>query len=365
MPTDAKKPVPFFSTPAGTVTMAVMLWVLACVLAAVAILALNNIEFADGQTELLIRYAAFAPSTIAIVLSVVLLIVGSVRWALFGRSALPSVTLNLAREMATLESINQRLLLSETAKKITYRSEDLAVLRKTLQEDIQRGEYNAAMVLVTDLANTYGQLEESEQFREQIAEARQKDQDEKVAAGESRLENLLADHNFTGATKEVARLQRLYPDSPIVDELPHRITVAKDQYKHDLQLAFKSARDREEIDRALDIMAVLDKLLSHDEAEEFREDAREVIAKKRENLSMQFQLAVHDKEWTRAVMTAEQIIEQFPNTRMADELRGGTLDQLRANAGGKEHSVDVPAAVAEQAPKTPPPNTGISFTVTE
>ncbi|MEM7627195.1 MAG: hypothetical protein AAF333_16490 [Planctomycetota bacterium] len=363
-PAKAKKSVPFFSTPPGTVTLSVMLWVLACVLAAVAILVLQNIRFGpdDGQTKLLVTYLAFAPSTIAIVLSVVFLIVGAVRWAVFGRSAPPSATLNLGRELAMLESINQRLLLSETAKKITYRAEDLAVLRKTLNDDIQKGEYNAAMVLVADLANTYGQLEESENFRQQIEEARRLDQEQKVAAGVAVLEEKLADHDFEAAEREAARLQRLYPESKGVDELPKRVKTARDQYKHELERAFLHASEREEIDRALDIMKVLDKMLTHDEAEPFREVARGVIGKKRDNLGVQFKLAVHDRDWVNAVSAGEQIIKQFPNTRMADEVRQ-RIDQLRANAGTRQDTA--PAAGSGAPGNAPTPNTGISFTTTE
>lgn len=361
-PKKKKNSTPFFTTPPGTVTLAVLLWVLSCVLAAGAILVLNNLTFGaeDKQTHLLVTYLLFAPSTIAIVLSVVFLIVGSVRWAVFGRSAPRSATLNLQRELAMLESINQRLLLSETAKKITYRAEDLTLIRKTLQDDIQKGEFNAAMVLVADLANTYGQLEESENFREQIEAARRKDHEEKVAAGIKDLERKLSDHDFAAAGREAARLQRLYPDSPGVADLPQRVKSARDQYKHELERAFLHASEREEIDRALDIMKVLDKMLTHDEAEPFREVARGVIGKKRDNLGVQFKLAVHDRDWANAVAAGEQIIREFPNTRMADEVRD-RIDQLRANAGTQQSA----AAGQPASPPPPAPNTGISFTTVE
>lgn len=369
--TSAKKPVPFFSTPAGTVTLAVVLWIVACILAVAAVIALESMAFANEQMQLLITYLAFGPSTIAIVLSIVFLIVGSVRWAVFGRRALPSVTLNSSRELALLESINQRMLLSETAKKITYRTEDMAVLRNTLREDIKRHEYDAAMVLVTELAAAYGQLEEAETFRAEIDAARRKDQQEKITAGIAQLDQHLAAHDFEAANKEAGRLQRLYPEEVSVAELPSRVTTAKEQYKQELERAFLHANEREEIDRALDIMKVLDKLLSPEEAEPFREVARGVVGKKRDNLGVQFKLAVHDKEWTAAVQAGEQIIKQFPNTRMADEVRS-MIDRLRSNAAGQQSAAVgpvTPVTADTQLPAGPapipgiptPPATGISF----
>ena len=59
-----------------------------------------------------------------------------------------------------------------------------------------------------------------------------------------------------------------------------------------------------------------------------------MIGKKRENLGVQFKLAVHDREWLRSVAVGEQIIREFPNTRMADEVRS-MLDLLRERAAGQ------------------------------
>ena len=50
---------------------------------------------------------------------------------------------------------------------------------------------------------------------------------------------------------------------------------------------------------------------------------------------MQFKLAVSDKEWTQAVRIGEQIIREFPNTKMADEVRS-RLDLLRERAAGEQ-----------------------------
>ena len=370
----AERPLPLFATPVGTVILAVLLWVLSCVLAAVALLAKDFVIEVpvDSPADVLLTYALFAPSTIAAVLSAVFLLVGAIRWAVYGARSAVSMTHDRQHTTALLESINQRLLLSETAKKINYRSEDLEVLRKTLEDDIQRHEYGAAMVLVSELASTYGQLEDSEKYRARIDSARRKDQEEKIAVGIAKLESLLADRDFPAANAEAARLQRLYPDSEAVAALPRRVTAAKEQYKQEMIRALNLAAERDEIDEALEIMTVLDGLLSPAEAEPLREVARGVFGKKRDNLGVQFSVAVHDREWTQAVVAGEQIIKQFPNTRMADQVRQN-IDQLRANAAGQQN-VALPAgsrspSTARPSPsgssKPASPQTGISFTVTE
>ena len=79
----------------------------------------------------------------------------------------------------------------------------------------------------------------------------------------------------------------------------------------------------------------LDNYLSPDEAEPFREVARGVISKARENLGAQFKIAVQDRQWASAAAIGRRIINEFPNTRMAAEVRG-LMDGIlsRANQGG-------------------------------
>jgi len=46
-----------------------------------------------------------------------------------------------------------------------------------------------------------------------------------------------------------------------------------------------------------------------------------VFRKKLQQLGVQFALHVHDKSWTEALRIGRQITDEFPNTRMAAEVR--------------------------------------------
>ena len=108
------------------------------------------------------------------------------------------------------------------------------------------------------------------------------------------------------------------------------------------------------LDRAMDLLTEIDPYLSPAEAEELRDLARTVIAKKRENLGVQFRMAVRDliaaisperpddtkvdSEWSRARRVGEQIIEQFPNTKMATEVRDA-LDGLQQRLDTRKQEV--------------------------
>jgi len=344
----------YLGTPRGQIVLAVVFWVIAGATAAAALLLLRQADFATPTRRIIAHYAAFGVSTLFILLSIVMLLVGAVRWAILGPHAPAGEHLGTAELRRDLALISDRLLLSETAKKVAFRREDVSLLHRTIRQDIAEHDFNAAMVLVEALGSFYGQLPEAEAFREEIRKMRAADQEAQVEAGVLEMDRILARHDFTGARREADRLTRLYPDAQGADGLHEWVDRAKAQYKLDLEADFIEAKDRGEIDKALDLMTRLDKMLTPAEAEPFREAAREVFAKKRDNLGLQFKLAVHDKEWNTAVEVGEEIMGKFPNSRMADEVRE-LIGVLRGNAAGGNAAAPTPQTPAGDAPAAPSP----------
>ncbi|MFA6044940.1 MAG: hypothetical protein WC718_08150 [Phycisphaerales bacterium] len=130
---------------------------------------------------------------------------------------------------------------------------------------------------------------------------------------------------------DAGRIMRLFPDSPRVESLRNRVAEARAAFKRDLERRFLVASHEGKSDEALELLRELDQYLTAAEAEPLRELARGVIGKARENLGAQFKLAVQDKRWREAVNLGEEIISQFPNTRMAGEVRG-VIDGIREKA---------------------------------
>ena len=64
-----------------------------------------------------------------------------------------------------LDSILEAMQMSENAKQILFRDRELQLLRKTVQDDISRGEFHAALVLCDQMANIFGAVEEAEEMR--------------------------------------------------------------------------------------------------------------------------------------------------------------------------------------------------------
>ncbi len=269
--------------------------------------------------------------------STAMLIVGAVRWAFYG-AAVPPVTDNALTHQQTLRVLNlisDRLLISDSAKRIAYREQDRNALREAIREDIRKGDFDAALALANEMGETYGYREESEQFRDVVLAARDADTQRKVTEALTHLEKLMADHDWPRALQEVSKIQRLYPDAPRVQGLEVQVKQAFEQYKRELEREFLEAAQRDDIERAMELLKELDKYLTEAAAAPLRETARGVIGKKRDNLGVQFKMAVQDHEWTVALRVGEQLIREFPNTKMADEVRG-RLEHLRELAAREQ-----------------------------
>lgn len=277
-------------------------------------------------------YLLDAAYYVGLVLGVIFTAVATIRWAIHGHAGHPQ--LDRQQLLDVLNNISDRMVLSETAKRIAFRHEDLALLRRTIKEDMDKSELEAAAVLVNELRTTYGHVEEAEKLDEQIHAASIAEIEEKVSQSIRQLTKILEEKDFDRAAKEAAKIQRMYPQSDRVRSLSRRVAQAREQYKHDLEREFLAAAEKDDVDRAISLLKVLDKYLTEAEAEPFRETARGVIGKQRDNLGVQFKMAVHDREWTKAVQVGEQIISEFPNTRMADEVRG-MIDLLRERSAGQ------------------------------
>ncbi len=346
----AKPRKPFFSTPPGLIAGGLGLWVLSfamsCALTIAIYKSAPQADAGEGTPDrtamILTAYLGYTVPILVAIGGAVMLIVGSVRWAVFGKQSVG--TPSKKQELDLLASINERLLLSETAKRIAYRHEDIDLLRSTINTDISNNDFDAALVLVNEIGVTYGHKEEAEEYREQIIYARTTEMETKVDRALAKLDEVLARHDFETAGKEALKIQRLYSDSPRVKDVHRKVAHARDQYKHDLEREFLEAARVDDVDRAMDLLKVLDRYLSEHEAAPFRETARGIIGKKRENQGVQFKMAVHDKQWLQAVAVGEQIIREFPNTRMADEVRS-MIDLLRERAAGER-------AASSRSPET-------------
>lgn len=231
-----------------------------------------------------------------------------------------------------IQELQESLVLSDDARRVLNRKRERELLRRAIEEDIQAEDWDAAMVLIRELAERFGYRTDAEEFRQKVETARFTTMDRRVSEAVRGLEELIVRCEWDAALNEAARIARLFPDSPKTEGLRHRVVASRDRYKIDLERRFLHAAQAERVDEALELLKQLDQYLTESEGEQFREVARGVIGKARENLGAQFRLAVQDKRWERAAEIGERIIDEFPNTRMASEVRA-MIDTIRERAG--------------------------------
>ncbi len=227
----------------------------------------------------------------------------------------------LENQNKLLESLRDVASLSDAAKQVAYRAKDLEALRKAIQEDLGRGDFEAATMLVNEMERRFGYALEADKIREQINDKSRAAIDQRVADTVEHVELLLTRYEWDDANRESARLLRLFPTHPEARRLPEKIAIARDGHKRELLKLWKEAVAKDDLDRSLELLHELDQYLSSAEAEAYKESARDVFRKKLQQLGVQFALHVHDKNWHEALKIGRQITDEFPNSRMAAEVR--------------------------------------------
>lgn len=266
---------------------------------------------------------------------IIVLAVAPVTWQLRRQAAARAAISRKADAM--IESVRRladSTALSDDARRVLNRGAERDLLCRAIEEDIQTQAWDAALVLCEELADRFGYRQDAEEFRARIEMARHEIQERRVNDSIARLDGLIVQRRWDVAQREAMRIRRLYPDSTRTERLRERVEQAKMVYKSDLERRFLDAAQHSRVDEAMNLLKELDAYLTEQEAEPLREVARGVIGKARENLGAQFKIAVQDRQWGQAAALGRKIINEFPNTRMATEVRG-MLDGIlsRANAG--------------------------------
>lgn len=237
----------------------------------------------------------------------------------------------IERLLMAVEKGHEYSALSDDARRTLNRRRERELLCAAIEEDISAEDWDAAMVLVNELAERFGYRADAEGFRQRVDSARAETLDRKVRDSIALLDGLIIQRRWDQATAEAARIARLYPDSTRTEGLRRRVDQALTTYKDDLERRFLTAAKEERVTDAMNLLKELDAYLSTQDAERYREVARGVIGKARDNMGAEFKLAVQDRRWRKAVELGERIVEQFPNSRMAEEVRA-IIDGLRAKA---------------------------------
>ena len=229
-----------------------------------------------------------------------------------------------------LNEINQSTRLSETAKAIAFRDTERASLEEAVSAKLNDRDFEAAYELIDEITQRPGYHELGVQLRLEADRHRSSVRHERVADVIARIETLLVDHEWSKASVQIEGLVQAYPDSERARAMRQRLFTQKEEHKKSLLNEWDQSVQRSDTDRGLEILKELDHYLSPNEALALQEAAKDVFRTKLHNLGVKFSLAVSDKNWTEALDVGQQIITNFPNSKMSEEILT-KMDVLKQN----------------------------------
>lgn len=247
------------------------------------------------------------------------------------------VAKNLEQQMAVLQTVSENILLSEDAKSIAFRQKDRDALRAAIDEETKNNNWEAAFYLADQLKNRFGYRREADQIRDEIKQAQMDYRRDQMAPILTALDEFIGAHNWAEAARQIQTAQSQFPAEPEIAKLPEKLEQARAEHKKELLKQWDEMVQKNEIDKGIAVLKELDKYLTANEVAALEESARGVFRAKLHNLGVQFSMLVTEKQWGQALTVGEEIISEFPNTRMAQEIRE-RLDTLRANAQAQKEA---------------------------
>gem|GEM_PF-1849703 len=231
-----------------------------------------------------------------------------------------------------LNMMSEQQLLSDRAKAVAYRDKDRDALRRAIQEEVGKRDFESALLLTDRMEGDFGYRQEAMVLRQQISERQNEAARKQIMDTAAQINKLCAQEKWTEANKEAERLIRLFPAIEQVRNLPGEIETRRQQTKKQLIDALHDASNRRDLDGAYEILKKLDGYLTSNEASGLQEEARSLIKQRMEHLRQHFASSVREQNWQEAYRIGEIIIRDYPNTQMAKEVREHE-EALRSRAG--------------------------------
>ncbi len=307
-------------------------------LAAMGTIAGALVAAIDGQGWIIVSlwileaFAAITLAVWAVVLYGVVMTLVSNEHAVAGAAGrLGRAETILENQADSIRKLVEMASLSEQAKSLIYRDTEIEAFRETIHEDIMRQDYKTAEFLIDAMEKKLGYADEAARLREEITASRQRTLEEKIDAAVARITEIIDRYDWARAFREAHRLLRLFPENPKIASLPEQVSRARNVHKRGLLEAYSEAVKKNDVDRGIDLLKELDAYLTSQEAAALEESARGVFKTKLHNLGVQFAILVSDEQWSDALTTGRQIIDEFPNSKMAHEVRE-KLELLRSKA---------------------------------
>lgn len=251
-------------------------------------------------------------------LSKILIIADVIRQA---SKSLEEIADVLEKSHTILTQINQNIPLSETTRAIAFRDADRQSLREAVLSKLHQQDFETTYEMIDEIAHSTRYKKLAEQLKIQADKYRDATDIERANQVIAHVEKLLENCQWSRASAQIERLIWTYPKSEKAKAMRQKLIDKKQERKKELLVAWDDAVKRQDTDRSLEILRELDLYLTPNEGLALQEAARDIFRSKLHNLGVQFSFAVSEKQWANALKTGQQIIHDFPNSKMAQEIR--------------------------------------------
>lgn len=236
------------------------------------------------------------------------------------------------KNKAVLGMIMGSSQLSEGAKTVAYRTSEIRAIRQAVFDKLQTKDFEAATKLIDELEDIKRYRDLADQLRKETTEFRSGGDESREGQLIANIDKLLDEYQWGKAAQQIENLIKAFPGSKNAQQMPQKLLDKKQDRKKTLLSLWDDAVKRRATDRSLEILRELDQYLSPNEGLALQEAARDSFRTKLHNLGVQFSLAVSGKQWQKAIETGQLIVRDFPNSRMAQEIREN-MEALKQKAG--------------------------------
>ena len=226
---------------------------------------------------------------------------------------------NRNRELLT--QISRHMCLSDSARQIAFGDIERMELAEAVLGKLHQRDFDTTFSMIESMARHTEHKALAKQLRATADKFRTATEEEQIEQIITHVQQLCNQCHWAQAQVKISKLLNGFPDSDKAKEVLKRYHQAKDKRKKDLLEAWDDAVKLQQTDRSLEILKELDLYLSPSEGLALQESASSVFRTKLHNLGMEFSLAVTEKNWQKALEAGDQIVADFPNSKMAHEIR--------------------------------------------
>lgn len=241
----------------------------------------------------------------------------------------------LSRQHSLLSQLAQAARLSDNAKEIVFRDTEQIELAEAILSKLHQHDFDSSFAMINALAQDPKYADMASRLKLTADKYRSATEEGRINQIIAHIESLFDQKLWIQASAQIENLIKTFPHSEKAKTMPARLRERKDRQKRELLADWDLAVREKNTDRSLEILKELDLYLTPNEALALRESASSVFRTKLHNLGVAFSFAVTEQDWKKAHETGRQIVQDFPNSRMAAEIRG-KMDILAERAKQKK-----------------------------